>query len=240
MIFLDSRETLGDRFSQAFPTVAASCKQVGIDPSREKIPIAPAQHYHMGGIAIDSSGRTTVPGLWACGESASAGVHGANRLASNSMLEGLVFSARSAESIVDSVDSVRLPDSSEIHPEGPLQADETGNLDAEMVRLRSRMSACVGVVRDADGLAEVVLQAAAIERLATGHSAAVKNSALAARLVATAAYVRCESRGAHFRSDYPTTDPAQARRSQMTLLEADRFLAALESREVPLGGRSPE
>ena len=194
----------------------------------------------MGGIATDSSGRTTVPGLWACGESASAGVHGANRLASNSMLEGLVFSARSAESIVDFVDSVTLPDSSETHPEEPLRADEAGNLATEMARLRSRMSACVGVVRDADGLAEVVLHAAAIERMAMGRSAAVQNSALAARLVATAAYVRCESRGAHFRSDYPTTDPAQARRSQMTLLEADRFLASLESRQVPLGGRSRE
>ena len=125
-VFLDCRETLGDRFSQAFPTVAASCQNVGIDPSVDKIPIAPAEHYHMGGIATDSSGRTTVPGLWACGESASVGVHGANRLASNSMLEGLVFSARSAESMIDFVGSVALSDLSEINLEETLQVDRQG------------------------------------------------------------------------------------------------------------------
>ena len=101
------------------------------------------------------------------------------------------------------------------------------------------MSACVGVVRDADGLAEVILQAAAIERLAKGHSVAVRNLALAARLIASAAYLRCESRGAHFRSDHPKTDAAQAQRSRMTLTEADRLLASLELQEAPLGGRSP-
>ena len=109
-----------------------------------------------------------------------------------------------------------------------------------MVRLRSLMSGSVGLVRDAEGLVEVILEAAEIERVASGRSACVANSALAARLIATAGYLRCESRGGHFRSDYPMTDPSQARRSRLTLAEADHLLAALQPRSKPLRGQIPE
>ena len=239
-VFLDCRETLGDRFAKMFPTVAESCLDVGIDPGREKIPIAPAAHYHMGGVATDSSGRTTVPGLWACGESACVGVHGANRLASNSMLEGLVFSARSADSILESVDSIPVPDPAQVYVPSSISESDDGELERRMFRLRTRMSGSVGLVRDADGLVAVVLEAAEIERQAAGRSESVANSALSARLIATAGYLRCESRGGHFRSDYPMTDPSQAKRSRLTLSEADRLLAALEPEKKPLNGQIPE
>ena len=239
-VFLDCRETLGARLTKAFPTVGDSCLRAGIDPGRESIPIAPAAHYHMGGIATDSSGRSTVPGLWACGESACSGVHGANRLASNSMLEGLVFSALSADSIRESVDSTPAPDPARVYVPSSTSEPDGEDLEKRMVRLRTRMSGSVGLVRDAEGLVEVVLEAAEIERQASGRSDGVANSALAARLIATAGYLRCESRGGHFRSDYPMTDPSQAERSRLTLPEADRLLAALEPDEKPLQGQNPE
>src|SRR5262245_26179686 len=97
--FLDATTALGARFSEKFPTVYASCIKAGIDPATQPIPIAPAEHYHMGGIAVDASGRTSLKGLWAGGEVSSTGAHGANRLASNSLLEAVVYAARIAEDI---------------------------------------------------------------------------------------------------------------------------------------------
>src|SRR5215470_7657728 len=97
--FLDAREALGARFAEKFPTVYASCIAAGIDPATQPIPIAPAEHYHMGGIAVDERGRTSIDGLWAGGEVSCTGAHGANRLASNSLLEAVVFAARIAEDI---------------------------------------------------------------------------------------------------------------------------------------------
>ena len=100
-VFLDARGALGDRFTTRFPIIAAVCRAAGIDPAREPIPVRPAQHYHMGGIAVDPEGRTSVAGLWACGEAACTGLHGANRLASNSLAEAVVFTAAVARSIED-------------------------------------------------------------------------------------------------------------------------------------------
>src|SRR5262249_10366549 len=97
--FLDARDAIGPDFPDPFPTIYQSCIAAGIDPVRELIPVAPAAHYHMGGIATDARGRTSLAGLWAAGEVASTGVHGANRLASNSLLEAVVFGARVAEDI---------------------------------------------------------------------------------------------------------------------------------------------
>src|SRR5207253_7010309 len=97
--FLDASKALGARFAEKFPTVYASCTSAGIDPAAQPIPIAPAAHYHMGGIAVDERGRTSLRGLWAGGEVSSTGAHGANRLASNSLLEAVVYAARIAEDI---------------------------------------------------------------------------------------------------------------------------------------------
>jgi L-aspartate oxidase len=98
-VYLDARRAVGERFPERFPTVFALCRRHGLDPRREPMPVVPAAHYHMGGVAVDANGRTSLPGLWACGEVAATGAHGANRLASNSLLEALVFGARVAEDV---------------------------------------------------------------------------------------------------------------------------------------------
>ncbi len=98
-VFLDARQALGDRFATRFPVIAAFCREAGIDPARQPIPVRPAAHYHMGGIAVDAEGRSSLRGLWACGEAASTGLHGANRLASNSLTEAVVFAGAVAESV---------------------------------------------------------------------------------------------------------------------------------------------
>src|SRR6202000_1458647 len=107
--FLDATVSLGRHFAEKFPTVHASCLAAGIDPATQPIPIAPAAHYHMGGIAVDAQGRTSLTGLWAGGEVSCTGAHGANRLASNSLLEAVVYAARIAEDIEGSALPPRVP-----------------------------------------------------------------------------------------------------------------------------------
>jgi L-aspartate oxidase len=210
--FLNAREAIGAGFKEKFPTVYASCVAAGIDPARQLIPVAPAAHYHMGGVAVDARGRTSVAGLWAAGEVASTGAHGANRLASNSLLEAVVFAARIAQDIAEGAPAKKTT---------PVVAD-TGKVSASTQfddsALRALMSAHVGVIRDEEGLARALAEIARIERKAT--SPALRNMATAALLVAAAAWRRRESRGAHFRSDYPSADPAQARRAFITLDDA--------------------
>ncbi|WP_262047291.1 L-aspartate oxidase [Bradyrhizobium sp. Bra78] len=224
--FLDAREALGTRFAERFPTVHASCIAAGIDPETQAIPIAPAAHYHMGGIAVDDRGRSSIDGLWAGGEVSSTGAHGANRLASNSLLEAVVYAARIADDIAGRAipPPARLPDAL-VTPRGSAP-------DAAAVkRLRATMSDHVGVIRDGDGLREAVRSFAALERDAT--NIAVRNMASAALLVATAAWNRRESRGAHFRSDHPADVPALAQRT-MTTLAAVRVVAeSLRERPLP-------
>jgi len=214
--FLDARAAIGAAFAERFPTVHASCKAAGIDPSREPIPIAPAAHYHMGGVRVDATGRSSLAGLWAAGEVASTGAHGANRLASNSLLESVVYAARVAADIAGS---------SSRRPRGPRRSTtdepEPGGRFGSSPRerdLRALMSAHVGVVRNRDGLAHALRHITAIERHA--RSPAMRNMAIAALLVAAAAYRRQESRGAHFRADYPQTDPTQATRHTLTYAQA--------------------
>jgi L-aspartate oxidase len=209
--FLDAREAVGAAFMARYPTVYANCMAAGINPARDLIPIAPAAHYHMGGVAVDARGRTSISGLWAAGEVACTGAHGANRLASNSLLEAVVFGARIAQDI----GSLSLSGTAA----APVRAIDAGYASSVNDQaLRTLMSAHVGVVRDADGLSGALTEIAQIERAAT--SPVLRNMATAALLVAAAAWRRRESRGAHDRSDFPQPDPAQARRTFMTLDEA--------------------
>jgi L-aspartate oxidase len=210
--FLDARRALGASFAEHFPTVHQSCIAAGIDPARDPIPIAPAAHYHMGGIETDRRGRSSLAGLWAAGEVAATGVHGANRLASNSLLEGLVFAARVAADIAA------------LAPQRPMSpATEDPGAPAPVTQpreneLRTLMSRHVGVVRDGEGLADAIGAICRLEREATAP--ALRNMAIAALLVATAAWRRRESRGGHFRDDFPQPDPRQAHRMALTLTQA--------------------
>jgi L-aspartate oxidase len=229
--FLDARDALGAHFAEKFPTVYASCMGAGIDPARQPIPVAPAAHYHMGGIAVDAHGRTSLKGLWAGGEVSSTGAHGANRLASNSLLEAVVYAARIAEDIGGSIITApaRLPATS-ITPRNCAMPPLTETA------LRSMMSSHVGVIRDGDGLAEAVRSFAAIER-DTGNIA-LRNMATTALLVAASAWARRESRGAHYRIDYPTEKSALAHRT-MTTLAAARDIAASLSERTPVRTAQP-
>jgi L-aspartate oxidase len=213
--YLDARAAIGAAFADRFPTVHQSCIAAGIDPTREPIPVAPAAHYHMGGVETDRRGRTSLEGLWAAGEVAATGVHGANRLASNSLLEGLVFAARVAEDISGLAPRQLAPVAAEAA--GPIGEDARLALRRES-ELRALMSRHVGVVRNRDGLADAIGAIARVERGA--GSSRLRNAAIAALLVATAAWRRRESRGAHFREDFPKPDASAAFRVSSTLTDA--------------------
>ncbi|HLZ03834.1 MAG TPA: L-aspartate oxidase [Bradyrhizobium sp.] len=219
--FLDARESLGTRFSEKFPTVYASCLAAGLDPAKRPIPVAPAAHYHMGGIAVDARGRTSLKGLWAGGEVSSTGAHGANRLASNSLLEAVVYAARIAEDIAGQEIAVatRLASALVVPRNGDMpQVAEK--------KLRAVMSSQVGVIRDDDGLAEAVRTFAALERDA--GNTRLRNMATAALLVAASAWSRRESRGAHCRADHPAERPELAHRTMTTLAAAREVALKLE------------
>lgn len=195
--------SLGKRWPERFPTIFAACLEAGIDPRREPIPVAPAAHFFDGGIRTDLHGRTDLPGLWAVGEAAAAGLHGANRLASNSLLEGLVFGRRAARDIAGALlrepgNRRPLPDDGDAKPP-----------PVERTALQDLMWRRVGILRDEEGL---LLAAAGIARLPHGTNTGTDawenmNLACLGGLLAEAARRRRESRGNHQRSDYPAPDP---------------------------------
>lgn len=201
-VFLDCTKAIGTSFAQRFPTVFGACMAAGIDPAVKPIPVAPAAHYHMGGIASDEHGRSSLPGLWVVGECASTGLHGANRLASNSLLEALVFGARAAEDIAANV--AAKPG------RGTPPAPQRFASPAPPHVLRDAMTRLVGVERDENGLREALAIINQVERVG-GAEPALLNMTATAKLVTAAALARHESRGGHFRTDYPKTDPAGQR-----------------------------
>ena len=209
--FLDCREAIGARFETEFPRVYGLCKEAGIDPVHEPIPVAPAAHYHMGGILTDANGRTSLDGLWACGEVAATGVHGANRLASNSLLEAVVFGARIADDLKKLIPSSVIYTEQVLPPPAP---EKHANARRDIVRLREVMSRHVGVVRNAKGLRLALDEITAIE--ARARSPWLKAMCIAALLIAAGAWARRESRGGHYREDFPQSDAAP-RRGLLTL-----------------------
>jgi L-aspartate oxidase len=214
--FLDCRSAIGARFPTAFPTVYALCREAGLDPVTQPIPVAPAAHYHMGGVATDLFGRTSLEGLWAVGEVASTGLHGANRLASNSLLEAVVLGARAAQDIGRLVSPGRAFPIARTYRAAQDKLLDEERREALVGRLRRTMSEHVGVVRNGRGLEQALAVLREIGDEA-GDDGLIANMALTSELIAGAALKRTESRGAHFRSDFPEANARFAHRSVVTL-----------------------
>ncbi|GLQ19575.1 L-aspartate oxidase [Algimonas porphyrae] len=201
--FLDCRKSIGAHFPDEFPTVFQSCISADIDPRRDLIPVAPAVHYHMGGLATDSHGATSLPGLYAIGECAATGLHGANRLASNSLLEAVVFGGRAAEHINAMTVPERRADGVRVQPWLSMGPDVSQSL-------RNSMTELCGVQRSAAGLNRLL---DIIDELIARVGRA--NPLIASHMIAAAALAREESRGGHYRADFPDQDKT-SRSSFMT------------------------
>ncbi|MGD8451107.1 MAG: L-aspartate oxidase [Phycisphaerae bacterium] len=224
-VYLDVRHFPPGRFAERFPNIARLCIDFDIRPERDLIPVRPAAHYMVGGVVVDTQGRTSLPGLLACGEVSCTGLHGANRLASNSLLEGLVYGQRAGRLAAERAGSngrvFQSPAISHVLPQSPRSA-----LDLEDVlsSLRSLMSRRVGVQRDAGELDEAreliqfwgryVMDKVFDEPMAWE----TQNMLTVALCVATAALERRESRGVHYRTDFPQTDPAWQRHIDLALV----------------------
>ena len=223
-VFLDTRAAIGRAIDSQFPTIADACRAAGIDPVSEPIPVHPIQHYHMGGVQADAHGRTSLPGLWAIGEVACTGLHGANRLASNSLLEALVYGARAAEDIRG---RERVAAEGRPEPVAPDGGPEADLLPAPaLARLRRVMPASGGPGRAGEGLRPAPAETPPRGPAPAGASRGFLNMPAAATLVAAAALGRRESRGGHFRRDFPESDPALAHPTAITLAEALSVRAA--------------
>ena len=233
-LYLDAR-CLGAQFPRRFPTITASCLAAGIDPSRELIPVAPAAHYASGGVRTDLRGRTSLPGLYACGEVACTGVHGANRLASNSLLEGLVFAARLAADLAAGLPA-RVPPTPAREPAGLLEAPVRAELAATM-------SAGAGVLRSAESLAATAAELAELARRASADPCpetwSTTNLHTVASALVDAATRREETRGSHWREDFPALSPAWLGHIVSTVASdggLDAWFEAAGRREASLTG----
>jgi L-aspartate oxidase len=219
-VFLDARQHPGKDFAKRYPVISAFCKMAGIDPATDPIPVRPAVHYHMGGIAVDLEGRSTVNGLWACGEVARTGLHGANRLASNSLMEAIVC----AEWVAGSVSRASR---------GPLKTrvTDTALPAPDPSTIRPMMSQGLGVLRERNAIERLVHN---LYPTANGSGAA-SDPALVGLMIAVAAYRREESRGGHYRTDYPDALPT-ATPSTISFSEAlDAAREITESEPLSLG-----
>jgi len=233
-VYLDLRPLADAGLNKSFPQAVEAARQAGLDPALDLLPVVPAAHYHMGGVSTDDAGRTSVPGLWACGEVATTGVHGANRLASNSLLEGLVYARRVADDVGTATRGredvpLDLPANLVVSP-----VVDAGRLTQLRDTARRIMTRHVGIMRRADGLesaaatladlhrelelpTDLAIAGANADRDALAAYGETRNLITVARLVALAAQQREESRGAHFRHDYPLPRPVWCRRQNLTI-----------------------
>ena len=229
-LYLDARGLGADLLRRRFPTLLANCAEIGVDPLVDVVPVAPAAHYASGGVRTDRHGRTDVTGLFACGEVACSGVHGANRLASNSLLEGLVFAHRIAAAV-----TVALPSPGEpVEPDGPAFAVDA----SRRAELQQAMTEGAGVLRSAGSLeatAKALDQVGAAEADDVGPDAwETTNLHTVAGALVAAATERAETRGSHWRQDYADRDDERWHVRLGVRLDADGALG-VDREEVPWG-----
>lgn len=207
-VWLDGRHMSEEMWQRRFPTIFTSCLAHGVNPARDLIPVAPAAHYASGGVRVDLDGRTSIDRLYACGETACTGVHGANRLASNSLLEGLVFAARIADHIASNIGVQKQPDENQ---------EFVSAVEASVrPEIAETMSHGAGVLRSVESLQETLQR---LDELSAKEAAAVdvdvwqsSNLLLLAQSIATAAKIRQETRGSHWREDFPETEESWRKR----------------------------
>jgi L-aspartate oxidase len=219
-VWLDARDFGAEKWRVRFPTIHATLLALGIDPVTNLIPVVPACHYASGGIRTDLLGESSIPGLFACGETACTGVHGANRLASNSLLEGLVYGRRIADTIVERLGGVDVPPvAAPAPPAGPLLA---ASRRPDLQRL---MSEHVGVLRDLKGLDAAERELSDLARSADGvpstESWEATNLLTVASALVHVARLREETRGSHWREDHPDRDERTWRGHLDCVLTAD-------------------
>lgn len=226
-VYLDARHLGREFLEQRFPSIVARCRELGFDPATDLLPVAPAQHYASGGVRTDLRGRATLPGLYACGEASCTGVHGANRLASNSLLEGLVFAHRIADDV-----SARLA-AGELPMAEPVGVPGLPALIGARTRtaVQSAMTTGTGAVRSADSLAAAAAALASLAQTGPAEepgplSWETTNLLHVGQVLTFAAALREETRGGHLRSDYPECDDVHWRGHSVLARDADGTISA--------------
>ncbi len=227
--YLDTRASIGEEFPEHFPTVFNHCQNHGIDPRKGLIPVVPAAHYHMGGVETDNRGRTDIKGLWACGEVACTGLHGANRLASNSLLEALVFAPLVSNDIKDQQQNHSLSSDMSADILSDVQSFEArtfthSELEADAItELQTLNYRYIGLCRNAQGLEALLTHLDNLDQNYPALSARFKNLMTVSRLIAQSALARNESRGGHYRNDYPDTLDSYKDHSRLTLFDTQKL-----------------
>ena len=225
-VYLDLTHLNPERVRQRFPMIYSTCMQYNIDIATELVPVRPAAHYAMGGVRTDLNGRTSLPGLYAAGEVACTGVHGANRLASNSLLEGLVYGARAAQSMREKLGSHTAHRAGATPPATVASGNgQAADVEKFIQKVQSMMWERVGIVRDRKVLQQAATDLSVLQPPAVpdrrAHEAA--NILQAGLLIARSALAREESRGAHYRLDCPLKNDAKFRKHSMICREGIRF-----------------
>ncbi|MGA3488668.1 L-aspartate oxidase [Micromonosporaceae bacterium DT55] len=233
-VHLDARHLGGEFLARRFPTIVASCRAIGVDPAVDLIPVAPAAHYASGGVRTDLLGRTSIPGLYACGEVACTGVHGANRLASNSLLEGLVFARRIADEVARG-----LPEQAQPAATGAW-AGGAGRVVSPEIRepLQRAMTRGAGVLRSAGslaGTAGVLMELGRRPGSAATASWEATNLLTVASALVAAAYARQETRGCHWREDFPAAEDRWRGHLVTSITPGDRLCQGWEEPGDRLG-----